>query len=173
MHLPYFRRMWRVYSKLAPSLNLSPYTDSFASDYPFSVPVDKKVSVEDLMALVRDHYEGTEFDNTKVRERERERGYMRYGRLPNKILPPIRYDAFAAPAYSWLCVSYICCCVHNLIAFCLAFRCHCIGEGGNAIWRPRSVQYLTHSYLLFHLLANVYVYYYFGFLFIIILLFTY
>ncbi len=64
-----FRRMWRVFSKLAPSLNLSPYTDPLATDYPFSVPVDQKVSFEDVMELVRDHYQGTEFDNTKVRER--------------------------------------------------------------------------------------------------------
>ncbi len=48
-----------------------PYTDPLASDYPFSAPVDQKVSLEDVMELVRDHYQGTDFDNTKVRERER------------------------------------------------------------------------------------------------------
>ncbi len=65
----YLRRMWRVFSKLAPSLNLPPYTDSHATDYPFSVPVDKKASLEDIMALVRNHYSDTEFDNAKVRVR--------------------------------------------------------------------------------------------------------
>jgi len=55
------RREWRVFSLLAPSLNLDPYADF----YPFSVKPDKKVSVRDLMAIKRDHYEGTEFDLTK------------------------------------------------------------------------------------------------------------
>ncbi len=92
--------MWRVFSKLAPSLNLTPYTDTLALDYPFSVPVDQKVSLEDVMELVRDHYEGTDFDNTKVRERD-----YRHGRLTNKILSPIRDNAFAGQCCSWLYVS--------------------------------------------------------------------
>lgn len=55
------RREWRVLSLLAPSLNLDPW----AKTYPFTVKPDKKVSVADLMAIKRDHYEGTEFDLTK------------------------------------------------------------------------------------------------------------
>eukprot|EP01084_Bolivina_argentea_P250108 418920_1 len=77
------RRMWRVFSKLAPSLNFMPYTDPLASDYPFSVPVDQKVSLEDVMELVRDHYQGTDFDNTKGR------AAMPYG-------DPDRYDTAAS-----------------------------------------------------------------------------
>lgn len=65
-HSPYAtRRVWRVFNMLAPSYELNPYTDTYASDYPFSVPVDKKLSPRDLMAVHRDHYEGTEFDLTK------------------------------------------------------------------------------------------------------------
>lgn len=59
---PYYqsRREWRVLSLLAPSLKLDPY----AKEYPFSVKPDKKVSVQDMMKIFRDHYEGTEFDLT-------------------------------------------------------------------------------------------------------------
>jgi len=56
------RREWRVLSLLAPSLNLDPYAKE---QYPFSIKPDKKVSVQDLMAIKRDHYEGSEFDLTK------------------------------------------------------------------------------------------------------------
>jgi len=55
------RREWRVYSSIAPSKNFDPW----ARRYPFAVKPDKKVTVQDLMALYRDHYEGTEFDLTK------------------------------------------------------------------------------------------------------------
>jgi len=55
------RREWRVFSLLAPSLNL----DAWADRYPFSVKPDKKVSVESITSVLRDHYEGTPFDLTK------------------------------------------------------------------------------------------------------------
>jgi dipeptidase len=55
------RREWRVLSILAPSLKLDPW----APEQPFSVKPDKKVTVRDLMAIHRDVYAGTEFDQTK------------------------------------------------------------------------------------------------------------
>lgn len=55
------RREWRALSLIAPSLNLDPW----AVVYPFSVKPDKKVTVEDLMRIKRDYYEGTAFDLTK------------------------------------------------------------------------------------------------------------
>jgi dipeptidase len=55
------RREWRVLSLLAPSLKLDPY----AENYPFSVKPEKKVSVQDLLAIFRDTYEGTPFDMTR------------------------------------------------------------------------------------------------------------
>ncbi|MFZ2782610.1 MAG: C69 family dipeptidase [Rectinemataceae bacterium] len=55
------RREWRVFSILAPSRNF----DAWAKRYPFSVKPDKKVSVRDIIAITRDHYEGTQFDLTK------------------------------------------------------------------------------------------------------------
>ncbi len=55
------RREWRVFDLLAPSLNLDPYQ---VDQYPFSIKPDKKVSVQDVMAIMRDFMEGTEFDLT-------------------------------------------------------------------------------------------------------------
>jgi len=55
------RREWRVYSTVAPSHDFDP----FARRYPFAVTPDKKVSLGDVFAIYRDHYEGTQFDLTK------------------------------------------------------------------------------------------------------------
>ncbi len=55
------RREWRVLSLLAPSLKLDPN----AENYPLSVKPDKKVSVQDILAIFRDSYEGTAFDMTR------------------------------------------------------------------------------------------------------------
>ncbi|CAM9357293.1 unnamed protein product [Hapterophycus canaliculatus] len=60
------RRVWRVLSSFAPSLGLSPFTDSLGQGHPFSANrPDNLISVQDVWGLVRDHYEGTEFDLTK------------------------------------------------------------------------------------------------------------
>ena len=67
-HHPYYslRRIWRAQSLVAPSLNLSPWAEgAFTRAYPFAVTPDKKLSVNDLFAIHRDNYEGTEFDLTK------------------------------------------------------------------------------------------------------------
>jgi dipeptidase len=55
------RREWRVLSLLAPSLKLDPNSEN----YPLSVKPDRKVSVQDLLAIFRDTYEGTPFDMTR------------------------------------------------------------------------------------------------------------
>ena len=65
---PYYslRRVWRLQSKIAPSLHLSPWVkNGFTRKYKFSIKPDKKLSVKDVMNLYRDHYEGTIFDQTK------------------------------------------------------------------------------------------------------------
>ncbi|KAF0716097.1 Aste57867_3030 [Aphanomyces stellatus] len=59
------RRQWRVFTLANPSLTLSPYTDPFGTDYPFSVEVARPLSAHDLMRFQRDHYEGTPFDLTQ------------------------------------------------------------------------------------------------------------
>ena len=68
------RRMWRVYDALAPSLNLSAYYGNYTLDAPLppTVVVEEAprkanaTSVEGFLKLMRDDFEGTEFDLTKV-----------------------------------------------------------------------------------------------------------
>jgi len=65
-HAPYAtRRVWRVFNLVAPSLNIPSHTDPLATNYPFSVKTEELLTPQDLMAINRDHYEGTEFDLTK------------------------------------------------------------------------------------------------------------
>jgi dipeptidase len=67
---PYYslRRIWRVLSKVAPNLKLSPWVEGgYTHAYPFSVKPIKKLSVADVAAVYRDHYQGTEFDLSKGR----------------------------------------------------------------------------------------------------------
>ena len=67
------RRVWRVFTLAAPSLQLSPYTDTFGTfgygldgslPYPFSVKPDRLLTVQDIYRMARDQYEGTQFDLT-------------------------------------------------------------------------------------------------------------
>ena len=61
-------RVWSAFRRAAPSLNLSPdYQRGVegAEPYPLWIKPDKKLSVADVMALNRDHYEGTDYDMTK------------------------------------------------------------------------------------------------------------
>ena len=58
---PFSIREFYVFSRLAPSLNLS----REAEELPFSVKPDNKVSVRDLLKMYRETYEGTEYDMTK------------------------------------------------------------------------------------------------------------
>ena len=52
------RREWRVLSLVAPSLNLSPTSQ----DYPFSVKPEMKITVDIMISLFKDYYEGTPYD---------------------------------------------------------------------------------------------------------------
>jgi dipeptidase len=61
-------RVWSIFRRAAPSLNLSLDRSrgvSGAKPYPLWIKADKKLSVQDVMALMRDHYEGTPLDMTK------------------------------------------------------------------------------------------------------------
>ncbi|WP_051305847.1 dipeptidase [Desulfogranum mediterraneum] len=65
---PYYslRRVWRVMDRLAPSLKLSPWVeDGYTRAYPLTIKPDQPVSRRQVLNLLRDHYEGTEFDMTK------------------------------------------------------------------------------------------------------------
>lgn len=57
------RRVWRVFDLVAPHLNLSSTATMF--ELPFSVKPEKLVSVQDIINIQRDHYEGTKYDLTQ------------------------------------------------------------------------------------------------------------
>jgi len=61
-------RVWSIFRRAAPSLKLSPDFHrgmSEAEPYPLWIRPDQKLSLTDVMALMRDHYEGTPYDMTK------------------------------------------------------------------------------------------------------------
>jgi len=61
-------RVWSMFRRSAPSLNLSPEQHrgiEGAKPYPLWLKPDKKLSFADVVSIMRDHYEGTDFDMTK------------------------------------------------------------------------------------------------------------
>jgi dipeptidase len=58
-------REWRALSLAAPSLGLKATGNQRADRYPFSVKPDRPLTVQRLQAIMRDGYEGTEFDLTE------------------------------------------------------------------------------------------------------------
>lgn len=61
-------RVYAMFNRAAPSLNLSmDYVkgEPGAQPLPLWIKPDKKLSVHDVMELMRDHFEGTDFDMTK------------------------------------------------------------------------------------------------------------
>ncbi|MCX5837718.1 MAG: C69 family dipeptidase [Deltaproteobacteria bacterium] len=67
-HHPYYslRRVWRAQSLIAPSLNPPAWVEGpFTKKYPFTVKPDNRLTVENIFAIHRDNYEGTEFDMTQ------------------------------------------------------------------------------------------------------------
>ena len=58
-------RVWSIFRRAAPSLDLDPAFhrgDNEAEPYPLWIKPDRKLTVADVMALMRDHYEGTPYD---------------------------------------------------------------------------------------------------------------
>jgi len=61
-------RVWSIFRRAAPSKNFPPGYHRAAPDvepYPLWIKADKKLSLSDVFALMRDHYEGTPYDMTK------------------------------------------------------------------------------------------------------------
>jgi len=61
-------RVWSIFNRAAPSLKLSmDYNRGVqgAERYPLWIKPDKKLSLENIFSLIRDHYEGTAIDMTK------------------------------------------------------------------------------------------------------------
>ncbi|EQC29652.1 hypothetical protein SDRG_12656 [Saprolegnia diclina VS20] len=75
------RRIWRIFDTFAPSLALDSTLGARVEfpTYPFSVKPDAPVSLNDVMELLKDHYEGTPYDMTK-------------GVAAGPFGSPVRYD---------------------------------------------------------------------------------
>ena len=61
-------RVWSIFRRAAPGQDFSPdYHRAVlgAERYPLYITPDRKLGVSNIMNLIRDHYEGTEFDMTK------------------------------------------------------------------------------------------------------------
>lgn len=80
------RREWRVLDLLAPSLHLDPNAENF----PFSVKPDSLVTLEKLVTVFKDYYEGTPFDMTKDMTVADKDGKVKISPLANPHMP---YDA--------------------------------------------------------------------------------
>ena len=79
---PYYslRRVWRALSIVNPNLHLPQnISNGYTRAYPFSVKPYKKLSVLDIASIYRDHYENTDFDQTK-------------GRAAGPFGCPVRYE---------------------------------------------------------------------------------
>lgn len=55
-------RLWRIFDRVAPSQGVALVANPW--DYPWSAPVDERLTARNVMDLMRDHYEGTEIDLT-------------------------------------------------------------------------------------------------------------
>lgn len=80
------RREWRVFDLVAPSLKLDPNQQ----DYPFSVKPESKITIEKMISIFKDYYEGTPFDMTKDLLVANDSGKAVISPLANPFMP---YDA--------------------------------------------------------------------------------
>jgi dipeptidase len=61
-------RVWSIFRRAAPNLELDPAYhrgDPTAEPYPLWIEPESKLSLTDVMDLMRDHYEGTDYDMTQ------------------------------------------------------------------------------------------------------------
>ncbi len=77
------RREWRVFDLLAPSLHLDPND----KDYPFSVKPDNPVTLEKLVSIFQDYYEGTPFNFVKDIKVTNKEGKTVLSPLANPFMP--------------------------------------------------------------------------------------
>jgi dipeptidase len=77
------RREWRVFDLLAPSSKFDPNAENF----PFSVKPDKLVTLEDLIAVFKDYYEGTDFNFIKDITVTDEQGKTIISPMANPFMP--------------------------------------------------------------------------------------
>lgn len=77
------RREWRVYDLLANSKGFHPN----AENYPFSVEPDTLVTMEALVSVFKDYYEGTEFNFVKNITWVNDSGQVEISPLANPFMP--------------------------------------------------------------------------------------
>ncbi|MDZ7724963.1 MAG: C69 family dipeptidase [candidate division KSB1 bacterium] len=77
------RREWRVLSLMAPSLNLHPNAENF----PFSVKPDEPVSLQKIISIFQDYYEGTDYNFVKNITVTDDSGYTILSPLANPFMP--------------------------------------------------------------------------------------
>ncbi len=77
------RREWRVLSLAAPSLNL----DAYAENFPFSVKPDSIITLEILVKMFHDYFEGTPYNFIKDLTWVNEDGKTEISPLANPFMP--------------------------------------------------------------------------------------
>jgi dipeptidase len=77
------RREWRVFDLVAPSLKL----DANAENYPFSVKPDQPVTLEKMVSIFKDYYEGTPYNFVKDITVTDENGKTLISPLANPFMP--------------------------------------------------------------------------------------
>ncbi len=84
------RREWQVFNLVAPSLKLDPND----KDYPFSVKPDKQVTLEKMVEIFKDYYEGTPFDMVKNIKSTNKEGKSVISPFANPFMPYDMYELF-------------------------------------------------------------------------------
>ncbi len=77
------RREWRVFDLVAPSRHF----DANQENFPFSVKPDEKVSLEKLVSIFKDYYEGTPYNFVKDLTVADDSGKMVISPLANPFMP--------------------------------------------------------------------------------------
>lgn len=77
------RREWRVFDLAAPSLKLDPNDEN----YPFSVKPDSLISLQKMVDIFKDYYEGTPYDMTRNITSEDKDGKQVVSPLANPFMP--------------------------------------------------------------------------------------
>lgn len=77
------RREWRIFDMLAPSLKLDPNDEN----YPFSVKPDAPLTLEKLVEIFQDYYEGTPYDMTRNITTTDKEGKTIVSPLANPFMP--------------------------------------------------------------------------------------
>ncbi len=77
------RREWRVLDLLAPSLKLHPNSEN----YPFSVKPDTLVTIEKMIEIFHDYFEGTDFNFVKDISSANKEGKVEISPFANPFMP--------------------------------------------------------------------------------------